>query len=94
MDFGKLGKMAEMMKQAKLIQDEIKKARYEGEAGGVKAVVNGEMDIIDLRIPPELPTQRIESAVKEAVNKTLRAAKQDMAGKMSKLTGGLKLPGI
>ena len=94
MDFGKLGQMAEMMKQAKALQEEMKRARYGGEAGGVKVVVNGEMEILELNIQPGLPVNKIEPAVKEAVNKTLRAAKQDMAGKMSKMTGGLKLPGM
>jgi len=95
MDFGKLGKMAEMMKQAKQLKDEMSRARYESEANGVKVVINGEMEIRELSIPAEMIDQRrIESSVKDAVNRGLKTAKEDMAKKMSKLTGGLQLPGM
>lgn len=94
MVFGNLGKMAEMVKQANEIKKEMQRARYDGEAGGVKVVVNGEMDLLEVKIPPEMPANKIEHAVKEAVNKTMRTAKQDMAKKMSKMTGGLSLPGM
>lgn len=94
MVFGNLGKMAEMIKQANQIKKEMQRARYEGEAGGVKVIVNGEMDLLEVKIQPDLPVNKIEHAVKEAVNKTMQTAKQDMAKRMSKMTGGLPLPGM
>ncbi|MBU0630872.1 MAG: GatB/YqeY domain-containing protein [Candidatus Margulisbacteria bacterium] len=94
MVFGNLGKMAEMVKQANEIKKEMQRARYDGESGGVKIVVNGEMELLEIRIPPELAHNKIEQAVKEAVNKTMHTAKQDMAKRMSKMTGGLSLPGM
>jgi len=55
--------------------------------------VNGEMEIVELKIPPEINPGKIESSVKDAVNRVMRTAKIDMAQKMSKITGGLQLPG-
>lgn len=92
--FGNLGKMGEMLKQAKQLKDEMARSKYEAEAGGVRVVINGELEITDLKIPPDLPPAKIESAVKDAVNRGLKNAKADMAQKMSKMTGGLKLPGM
>ena len=93
MIFGNLGKMGEMLKQAKQIKDELSKARFEAESGGVRAVVNGEMDIVELKITPGMDSFKAESAAKEAVNKALRTAKAEAAKLMSKMTGGLQLPG-
>lgn len=94
MIFGNIGKMGEMLKQAKQLKEELSKARYEGEAGGVKVVINGEMEIVELKIPPDMSPGKIESSVKEAVNRTLKTAKNDMAQKLGKITGGLQLPGM
>jgi hypothetical protein len=94
MIFGNIGKMGEMLKQAQKLKEELSKARYEAEAGGVRVVINGEMEIADLIIPPNVPVSRIEASVKEAVNRALREAKNDMTKKMTKITGGMQLPGM
>lgn len=94
MIFGNLGKMGEVLRQAKQLKDELSKARYEGEAGGVKVIINGEMEIVELKIPQEANVSKLESLIKDAVNRAMRQAKVDMAAKMSKVTGGLQLPGL
>lgn len=90
MIFGNIGKMGEMLKQAKQLKDELSRARYEAEAGGVKVVINGEMEITELTVPPNAPA----SSIKEAVNRALKEAKNDMTKKMTKITGGMQLPGM
>jgi DNA-binding protein YbaB len=90
MIFGNLGKMGEMLKQAQQLKSEIGKARYEAESGGVRVVINGEMEITELTVPPGAAA----GAIREAVNRGLKAANSDMAQKMSKITGGLQLPGM
>ena len=92
MIFGNLGKMGDMIKQAKMLKDEMSRARYEEEVNGVRVTVNGEMEIVELKIPPEINPGKIEASVKDAINRVMRAAKVDMAQKMSKMTGGLQLP--
>jgi nucleoid-associated protein EbfC len=87
--FGNLGKMGEMMKKAKELQDEIKRARYESEEGGIRVVINGEMEITELFIPPGISSDQAASKVRSAVNKGMKAAKDDLGKKMQKITGGL-----
>lgn len=94
--FGNLGKMGEMLKQAKAMKDAMSKIKCEGEAGGVRVVVNGEMDVLEVKIPPEVSIVKAEGLVKEAVNKAMRSAKMEAAKKMQGLTGGLggMIPGM
>lgn len=83
MIFGNIGKMGEMLKQAKAMKDALSKVRCEGEVAGVKAVVNGEMDLIELKVPPEASSD----SIKEAVNRALRSAKVEAAKLMQNLAG-------
>lgn len=94
MIFGNLGKMAEMMKQAKKVKDLMSKVRCEAEAGGVRVVVNGEMDLIEINIPAEMTGNKAGGLVKEAVNKAMHAAKVEAAKAMQSITGGMQLPGM
>jgi len=94
MVFGNLGKMAEMVKQAKAIKDELSRARFEEEGGGVKVVINGEMDILELKISPEVSIVKAEKEVKDVVNRAMHKAKMESAKIMQKLTGGMNLPGM
>jgi DNA-binding protein YbaB len=94
MIFGNLGKMGEVLQKAKQLKDEIARARYEAEVKGVKVVVNGDLEIVELKVPQGLTSSQLESAVKEAVNRVLKTAKADMAQKLGKITGGMGLPGI
>jgi DNA-binding protein YbaB len=92
--FDNLGKMGEMLKQARQLQEELKKARFEAAHDGVRVVCNGEMEIVELFIPPTLPADKITGAVKDAVNKAVKTAKDEMGRRMQKFTGGLSLPGM
>jgi DNA-binding protein YbaB len=92
-----LGNFGEMMKQAKELQQNLKKLKdelahlkYEAEAGGVKVVVNGEMEILDIKAAPNAEMKNI----KEAANRALKQAKDDAAEKLKKAAGGLSLPGL
>jgi len=90
-------KMArEMQGKLKDIKNELKNDMFEASAGGVKAVINGEMELKDLKIDPSETTNhgRLEKNVKEAVGRALKDAKDGAARKMKGLTGGLNLPGM
>jgi len=101
MVFGNLGNMAEMMKQAremqknlKNIKEELKNTRYEAAIDGVRVVVNGEMEVLELSIPPQMDERKQNDAVKKAVNKALKDSKDDAARKLKSLTGGMSIPGL
>ncbi len=103
--FGNLGEMANMMKQAKNIknnlkstQEELARAEYTGRSsdGAIEVLVSGDMMIKKVTISPE-STENVailESLVTAAVNDALTNAKLAAQAKMKELTGGLDIPGL
>jgi nucleoid-associated protein EbfC len=96
-----------MMQQAADLQERLSKLQEEaagrtvqGSAGGgmVKATVNGRLEVLALEIDPSVladsDPQMLKDLIVAAVNQGLRAAQQQMADEMGKLTGGLKIPGL
>lgn len=100
--FGNLGEMGDMVNKARELQknlakikDELKHLTYEGEVGGVKVTVDGEMEIkkIDYDVNRVAP-QQLGNSIKEAANQALNKAKDDAAEKLKQAAGGLSLPGL
>ncbi|CAI8026755.1 Nucleoid-associated protein TTE0040 [Geodia barretti] len=64
----------------------------------VTAVVNGQQELVSIRITPEVvdpdDTEMLEDLVVAAVNEALQQSQELMSDEMSKLTGGLKIPGL
>lgn len=104
--FGANG-MAGLMKQAnqmqmkmKKLQEELGTREYTGTAGGgaVTAKVNGENKVLALTINPEVmksgDTEMLQDLVTAAVNDALKTAKDESSKEMSKITGGMNIPGM
>jgi len=96
-----------LLEQASKLQERIASAQQElatrtasGSAGGgmVTAVVNGKLEVVSVAIDPTLletpDRDMLQDLVVAAVNDGIRAAQRMMADEMSKLTGGIKLPGM
>ncbi len=98
MVFGQMGDMVkqarEMQARLKKIKMELKHAKYESEAHGVKVIVDGEMDIKELIIAPTVAPNQIPKLVKEVTNKALKLSKDDAAKKLKQAAGGLNVPGL
>jgi len=99
MIFGNMGNMGEMIKMAREMQGQMKKIKdelareiFEETVEGVTIKISGDMELKELKIDPS--TKNLEKNVKEAVAKTLKAAKNGAAKKMKGLTGGMGLPGL
>ncbi len=64
----------------------------------VTVEVSGRLELISLKIDPVVleggDVEMIQDLVLAAVNQGIVQAQQMMAGEMSKLTGGLKIPGL
>ncbi|MGH7830257.1 MAG: YbaB/EbfC family nucleoid-associated protein, partial [Candidatus Binatia bacterium] len=72
----------------------------EASSGGgmVRVVVNGQFTILSIKIDPEVvnsnDTGMLEDLIMAAVNEGLRRAREMVSEEMSKVTGGLKIPGL
>jgi DNA-binding YbaB/EbfC family protein len=66
--------------------------------GMVQLVMNGKMEIVSLRIDPEVVSREdvemLQDLIKAAVNEGLRKSQEMMAEEMKKITGGLAIPGL
>jgi hypothetical protein len=102
---GGLGNLAGLMKQAKSMQENMHKMqetltqqRYEGDAGAgmVKVVVNGKCEMVDIHIDPKAAedVELLEDLIKAAVAAATQKAHEGAKEEMSKLTGGLNIPGL
>lgn len=102
-----LGPLGNIVKQAQelqerlgRIQEEAAAKTVEATAGGgmVTVVVSGRLQVVALRIEPEVmkggDVQMLQDLVIAAVNKGIRAAQEMMAEEMKKVTGGLQIPGL
>ena len=99
--------MQQMMKQAKMmqkkmleVQEELKKMEFEASAGGgaVKARVNGEQEILEIKLDTGMidadDLEMVEDMVMVAVNDALKQSKDEAKNRMSGLTGGMSIPGM
>jgi DNA-binding YbaB/EbfC family protein len=101
-----LGDIGNIMKQAQQlqerlaqVQDDVARRTVEAAAGGgmVKVKVNGKHELLEIRIDPAVLKEDVElvqDLVLAAVNEGLRAAQRMVAEEMTKVTGGLKIPGL
>ena len=96
-----------MLKQAQKMQQEMLRMQEEQEAktftakaggGMVSATVNGKHELVGLEINPEAvdpdDVEMLQDMVIAAVNEAMRAADNEAANNMSRLTGGLNLGGL
>ena len=99
--------MAGLMKQAnqmqikmKKLQEELATREFNGTSGGgaVSAKVNGDSKVLGLTIDPEVmksgDVEMLQDLVISAVNEAIKTAKETSSQEMSKVTGGMSLPGF
>ena len=106
MNFSDLGKMREMMSQAKEMQAQMEQKLAETvvevETGGgmVHVRMNGKKEILRLTIEPTAlgattgDVELLEDLITTAVNEAGRRADEAIKASVSGLMGGLNLPGI
>jgi len=96
-----LARQAQKMQQKMMeMQAELEAREYEASAGGgvVTAKVNGKKELLALSIKPEAvdpdDVEMLEDTVMAAINEALRTATETTEKEMSKLTGGMNIPGL
>ncbi|MGN8234965.1 YbaB/EbfC family nucleoid-associated protein [Priestia flexa] len=104
---GGMGNMQKMMKQMQKMQKDMQKAQeelaektIEGTAGGgmVKVVVNGQKEIIDVKIKEEVvdpeDIEMLQDLVLAATNDALKQMDELTNNTMGQFTKGLNIPGL
>ncbi len=98
---GNLMKQAQQMQQKMMkLQEEIAQKTLDASVGGgmVTVTVNGKSEVLRIKIEPQVvdpnDVEMLEDLIVAGVNEALRKAQEMMAEEMSKLTGGLKIPGL
>jgi hypothetical protein len=82
------------------LQEEARAKTVEASAGGgmVTVVANGAGEVVSVKIDPEVVDPQdigmLQDLVVAATNEALRRAKEMLQQEMSRLTGGLQLPGL
>ena len=102
-----MANLNQMMKQAqqmqmkiKALQKELDTREFEASSGGgmVTAKVNGKQELIDIKINKDCvdpsDVEMLEDLVKTAVTAALKDSSDTVSNAMSKVTGGLNLPGM
>ncbi|CED95037.1 MULTISPECIES: YbaB/EbfC family nucleoid-associated protein [Romboutsia] len=101
------GNMNNLLKQAQKMQENMQKMQAELEAkeiessvggGAVTVKVNGKKELIDINIKPEVvdpdDIEMLQDLVLSAVNEALRSVDEMQSSQMSKVTGGMNIPGL
>lgn len=100
-NFGNIIKQAQQM-QAKMarLQEELAQRTVEASAGGgmVTAVVNGRNELISIKIEKDVvnpdDVEMLQDLIVAVVNEGVRKAQEMATAEMSKITGGLNIPGL
>jgi DNA-binding YbaB/EbfC family protein len=101
MNIAQIMKQAQkMQEQMARVQEELANKTVEAAAGGgmVTVTANGKQEILAVKISPEVinpqDSAMLEDLVTAAVNEALRSSRELLQQEMTKITGGLRIPGI
>ncbi|MBP1760932.1 MAG: Nucleoid-associated protein YaaK [Firmicutes bacterium] len=99
--------MNQMIKQAKKMQEQMAKMQeelqeriVEASAGGgaITAKVNGRQEVLEIKIKPEVvdpeDVEMLEDLILAVINDAIKQSQEMVSGEMSKITGGLNIPGF
>ncbi len=99
--------MGNMVKQAQQLQskmmklqEELAEKTVESSSGGgmVKVTANGRQQILSIQVEKEVvdpdDVEMLQDLILAAVNDALAKAQEMVSSEMSKLTGGLNIPGL
>ena len=90
----------QMQLKVTALQKELESRELEVSSGGgaIKITINGKQEILNFKIDPECvdpnDVEMLEELVKTAVTQALKESSETVSNAMSKLTGGLNIPGM
>lgn len=98
---GKMMKQAQQLQSKMLkLQEELAEKTVETTSGGgmVKVVANGRQQVVSIQIEKEVvdpdDLEMLQDLILAAINDALIKSQEMVSGEMSKLTGGMNIPGL
>ncbi|MFA4815384.1 MAG: YbaB/EbfC family nucleoid-associated protein [Candidatus Gracilibacteria bacterium] len=98
--FGQAKDMYKLQKQAKKIKEELKNLHIEAEINGIAVVINGEQEVVEVRISLELLSAgnqvKLQADLLTVFNKAVKKSQEIAAEKMRGMMGdlGMNMPGM
>ncbi len=90
--FDKIKQLRELQKQAKNVQKTLAEEIITIEREGVKIRMNGNMEVLSLKIESEKKPEELAKIIKKVVNSAIKETQKMMAKKM--LNSGINFPGL
>jgi len=89
--FSKLKHFRDLRSQAKVMQSALARETVTIEKGGVKILMNGNMEITSITINEDLAKDSLEGILVDSINEAIKKTQRLMAQKMQEMGG---LPGF
>lgn len=89
-----------MQEDMAAMQEELEQREYEVAAGGgvITVKINGKKEVLSVKIAPEAvdpdDVDTLEDLIVAAVNEAIKTVESASTQEMSKITGGMSLPGM
>ena len=90
----------QMQLKVTALQKELESRELEVSSGGgaIKITINGKQEIVNFKIDPECvdpsDVEMLEEMIKTGVNQATKESQDMVSNAMSKVTGGLNIPGL
>ncbi|MCB9060467.1 MAG: YbaB/EbfC family nucleoid-associated protein [Halobacteriovoraceae bacterium] len=90
----------QMQSKLSTLQKELETRELETSSGGgmVTIRINGKQELLDLKLNPECvdpsDVEMLEELIKTAVNQAVKESQEMVSSAMSKVTGGVNIPGL
>lgn len=93
---GKLKDMYTLQKKAKEIKQQLQNTHIEAEVDGIIVIVNGEQEIIEIKIPDEAlqNSTKLAENLKKALTKGIKKSQEIAATMMKDIMGDMNMGGL
>lgn len=94
--FDKAKNLYKLQKQAREIKEKLKNTHIEAENEGVSVIINGEQEVIEVRLTDETlqDKKKLELNLVNCMNKAVKKSQQIGADLMKDIMGDMNMPGL
>lgn len=89
--FNKLKQLKDLRSQAKSLQNILAQETIESEKGGIKIVMNGNLEVQSVTVNENVAKDSLEGILKDLINDAIKKTQKIMARKMQEMGG---MPGF